>query len=211
MSRHGTEWICDMRLSVEALRHILWVAALLVLASVITGLPKSHAVADETELWQALKSGGHVALLRHAIAPGTGDPPDFKIGDCSTQRNLSDEGRAQAGRIGKRFTANGIETARVFSSQWCRCRETAELLKLGPISELPALNSFYQRWERRGPQTEALRDWLMRRDLSDPYVLVTHQVNISALTGISPMSGELVVIRVSKTRDITVLGTLETE
>ena len=72
--------------------------------------------AAEEALWRALASKGHVALLRHAIAPGTGDPPDFAVGDCSTQRNLSQEGRAQAERIGDRFRDNGIEAARVVSS-----------------------------------------------------------------------------------------------
>ena len=118
------------------------------------------AAAEEAVLWRALASKGHVALLRHAIAPGTGDPPDFAVGDCSTQRNLSQEGRAQAERIGDRFRDNGVEAARVVSSQWCRCLDTAELLGLGAVEELPLLNSFYQRTERRKPQTEALNEWL---------------------------------------------------
>jgi phosphohistidine phosphatase SixA len=200
-----------MQVSGETLRQAWRVLAWVALASVIIGLPKGHAAGDETELWEALTSGGHVALLRHAIAPGTGDPPNFNVDDCATQRNLSDEGRAQARRIGARFRANGIENAQVFSSQWCRCRETAELLELGPVSYLPALNSFYQRWERREPQTEALREWLMHRDLTGAHVLVTHQVNISALTGVSPTSGELVIVRASESGEITVLGTIETE
>ena len=129
---------------------------LLVFCCITPGL----AVAEEAALWKALASKGHVALLRHAIAPGTGDPPDFAVGDCSTQRNLSQEGRAQAERIGDRFRDNGIEAARVVSSQWCRCLDTAELLGLGAVEELPPLNSFYQRTERRKPQTEALNAWL---------------------------------------------------
>ncbi len=162
-------------------------------------------------LWAALRSGGHVALLRHAIAPGTGDPPEFALGECGTQRNLSDEGRDQAARIGARFRANGIERARVYSSQWCRCIETARLLKLGPVHELPVLNSFFRHYERREPQTDGLRAWLAGEDLDQPLVLVTHQVNITALTGVYPSSGELVVLRRSRAGGLSVVGTLETD
>jgi len=167
--------------------------------------------ADETALWAALRSGGHVALLRHALAPGTGDPADFKLSDCRTQRNLSEEGRAQARRIGDLFRANGIERARVLTSQWCRCRETAELLQLGPVTELPALNSFFQNRENREPQTRALRAWLQRQDLATVQVLVTHQVNISALTGVYPSSGELVILQAVADGDVSVLGTIATD
>lgn len=169
------------------------------------------AGADDAALWDALKSGQHVALLRHALAPGTGDPAAFTIDDCSTQRNLSEEGRGQAARIGERFRANGIEAARVRASQWCRCRETAELLKLGPVHDLPALNSFYQRPENREPQTQALQAWLRRQDLSAPHILVTHQVNITALTGVYPGSGELVIIRAANDGEVAVVGTIETD
>lgn len=169
------------------------------------------AAADETALWAALRQGDHVALLRHAIAPGTGDPPEFSLRDCSTQRNLSDAGRAQAERIGARFRANEIQTADVYSSQWCRCLETAESLGIGPVEELSALNSFYQRYERREPQMRALETWLASQDLDGPLVLVTHQVNITALSGVYPSSGELVIIHRSDTGEITVVGTVETE
>jgi broad specificity phosphatase PhoE len=145
------------------------------------------------------------------LAPGTGDPPEFTIGDCGTQRNLSAEGRAQAARLGARLRANGIESARVVSSQWCRCLETARLLGLGPVEELPLLNSFYRRGERRAPQTEGLKEWLAGRDFDGPLVLVTHQVNITALTGVYPASGELVVIGTSDQGDVTVLGSIETD
>jgi phosphohistidine phosphatase SixA len=169
------------------------------------------AEADDAGLWEALRLGGHVALLRHAIAPGTGDPAAFMLGDCSTQRNLSDTGRAQAERIGARFRANGIERAMVFSSQWCRCLETARLLRLGPVNDLPVLNSFFLRDGRRARQTEALKNWLSRRDLGSVLILVTHQVNITALTGVYPSSGELVVIRRSENGGISVAGSIETD
>jgi len=169
------------------------------------------AIADEADIWEALKTGGHVALLRHAITPGTGDPDNFVIRDCRTQRNLSDEGRAQAKRIGDRFRANGIPSAQILSSQWCRCLQTARLLTLGPVTELPALNSFFENFEQREPQTRALKAWLKDQDLRRPHVLVTHQVNITALTGVYPSSGELVIVRRSVKGGLTVVGTIETE
>ncbi len=169
------------------------------------------AAADDAQLWQALGSGGHFALLRHALAPGTGDPPDFAVDRCETQRNLSDEGRRQAERIGGRFRANGIPAAQVYSSQWCRCLETARLLNIGPVRELPILNSFFRRYERRESQTRRLKEWLAARDFARPLVLVTHQVNITALTGVFPRSGELVVVHRDKGGKLVVAGTIETE
>lgn len=168
------------------------------------------STAEEAALWRALASKGHVVLLRHDIAPGTGDPPNFTVGDCSTQRNLSTEGRAQAKRIGARFRENGIETARVVSSQWCRCLDTAQLLGLGAVEDLPLLNSFYQLTERRNQQTEGLKEWLAGQAFDRPLVLVTHQVNISALTGVYPASGELVVLRIPEHGELAVADSIET-
>jgi broad specificity phosphatase PhoE len=165
---------------------------------------------NESTLWDALKSGNHIALLRHALAPGTGDPPEFQLGQCTTQRNLSDKGRDQARTIGGLFRENGIHQVRVFSSQWCRCMETAKLLALGPVAELPVLNSFFQNYERRESQTRMLLEWLGEQNLDRPTVLVTHQVNITALTGIYPDSGELVIVHRSPNGNIKVIGTVET-
>ncbi len=171
----------------------------------------TFAAADEAELWNALRSGGHFALLRHAIAPGFGDPPEFTLGNCGTQRNLSEEGREQATAIGQRFQANGIRAARVVSSQWCRCLETARLLKLGPVEELAALNSFFSQRERQEPQMQTLRDWLARQNLAQPLVLVSHQVNITALSGVYPDSGELVIMRRAASGELELVGTLKTD
>ena len=165
---------------------------------------------NESLLWDALTSGDHFALLRHTLAPGTGDPPEFRLGQCKTQRNLSNKGRDQAGKIGGRFRENNIFEARIFSSQWCRCLETAKLLKLGQIEELVALNSFFGQYERRDSQTDMLLEWLKVQDLDRPFILVTHQVNITALTGIYPDSGELVIVQRSGTGDIRVIGTIKT-
>jgi phosphohistidine phosphatase SixA len=169
------------------------------------------AVADEAALWQALRSPGHIAVMRHALAPGGGDPDAFQLRDCTTQRNLSDGGRAQAKRIGARLRANGVAAAQVYSSQWCRCLETARLLGSGAITELPALNSFFQSMDRREDQTIALKEWIKEQPLTIPTILVTHQVNITALTGIFPASGEIVVLRRAKDGTLAVVSTAKTD
>jgi len=174
-------------------------------------LAPGPAAAADADLWDALRSEGHLALLRHGLAPGTGDPAAFDLEDCSSQRNLSGQGRDQAQRIGARFRANGITEARLFSSQWCRCLETAKLLGLGPVEPLPALNSFYERLEDRDKQTWDLTDWLAGQSLATPLVLVTHQVNITALTGVYPASGELVIVKRSEAGVLSVIGTIETD
>lgn len=138
---------------------------------------------------------GRVLIVRHALAPGTGDPDNFKIDDCSTQRNLDAGGRKQALAMGEWLRSQGVERARVFSSQWCRCRDTAELMKLGPVTELPALNSFYQRWGEEESHMRALRHFLSGQPVDEALiVLVTHQVTITALTGVYPSSGNGVVL-----------------
>ncbi len=146
---------------------------------------------------ERLKSGDYLVVMRHARAPGTGDPPEFRIGDCATQRNLDDEGRAQARRFGERLRQAGIERAAVYSSQWCRCMETAELLGLGPVRELPALNSFFQRPQDRAGNLAALEEFIKRlgKGTDRPVILVTHQVTISAMTGGWVESGEAKIFR----------------
>lgn len=164
---------------------------------------------DTARLFQALKNGTAFAMMRHALAPGTGDPAGIVIGDCATQRNLNDVGRDQARAIGLRFRVNGIQEASVYTSQWCRCRETAALLDIGAPEDLVPLNSFYEETQNREPHTRALREWLIARDWDSgqPLVLVTHQVNISALTGSFASSGETIVARIDESGNVTVLGT----
>lgn len=170
-----------------------FVRALIVLA-VLLSLPAA-AGAAEGALSQWAGKPDHVVVLRHARAPGTGDPVHFKLGDCSTQRNLSEEGRRQAARIGAQLRAAGLAETAVYSSQWCRCLETARLLAVGPVVELPALNSFFQSSDQEEKHTRALRAWIASADLGRPVVLVTHQVNITALTGIVPAEGEILILR----------------
>lgn len=155
--------------------------------------------------WAALEEPGAMAIMRHALAPGTGDPAAFEIGDCSTQRNLDDRGRAQARAIGAAFRERGIAFDRVLTSQWCRCRETADLLDLGEVSDAPALNSFFQDRSTRAKQTEEARALIA--EASGPMMLVTHQVNISALTGQFTRSGEVLVIRLDGD-DVEILGSI---
>ena len=155
------------------------------------------------DLWQALRSGAAVALMRHAEAPGTGDPAGFRLDDCTSQRNLSAAGRAQAARLGERFRSNGITAAEIRSSAWCRCRDTASALGLGPEQVAAPLNSFFGAPGSAGDSTAGLRELIAGLSAGQPAVLVTHQVNITALTGIYPRSGEVVVIRRG---DLAVLG-----
>mgnify|MGYP003632814260 CR=1 FL=1 len=155
--------------------------------------------------WAALDQPGAVAIMRHALAPGTGDPAGFKLGDCSTQRNLNEAGREQARAIGEAFRARGISFEQVLTGQWCRTRETAELLDLAPVTEAPALNSFFGDTSTKDSQTEAVRALLGAQQ--GRVLLVTHQVNISALTGQFTRSGEVLVIRAGA-ETIEVLGSI---
>lgn len=163
-------------------------------------------VASAVDPWQALRSGEAFVLLRHATAPGTGDPPGMVIGACETQRNLSAEGRAQAARIGRMFRAKGIRRASVYSSQWCRCLDTAALLDLGPVTEQPLLNSFFGTPANGQAQTVSLKAWLSSRQVGEPLILVTHQVNITGLTSVVPRSGELVFAMLPSDGTVTVIG-----
>lgn len=187
-----------------------WVYSVLVWIAILC--PVSGFSSDgKADLWAALKTGDSFVLLRHASAPGMGDPEYFDVEDCSTQRNLSDAGRKQATAIGDLFRAHGIEKARVYSSQWCRCLDTATLLSLGPVEVLPYLNSFFQQYERRESQTENLMKWIDKQRIEQVVVLVTHQVNITSLTGVYPSSGELVIVNRSKSGKLSVLGSIKTD
>lgn len=163
---------------------------LALLAVTISG---TAAAQTGPEGWRLLGRGGHVVLIRHALAPGFGDPATFTLADCATQRNLSEEGRRQARAIGEAFRERGIPIEGVFSSQWCRCRETAELA-FGAFREHPALNSFFERPELTAAQTHAMKTLLDKhRPAAGNLILVTHQVNITALTDIVPDPAEMIV------------------
>jgi phosphohistidine phosphatase SixA len=179
--------------------------AMVGLLLLISALPVG---AQQTE--ERLPASGHVLMIRHALAPGSGDPDNFRIGDCDTQRNLNDQGRRQAAQIGEWLRTSGIQTARVYSSQWCRCLETAALLKLGPVAELPALNSFYERPQDRAPNLAALRSFLARQPVDDRLiVLVTHYVTIVGLADRGVGSGEGVLLKLESNGNVSVVKQLD--
>lgn len=151
---------------------------------------RAAAAADAAS---ALTEGGVVVLMRHALAPGVGDPAGFDLAQCSTQRNLSDEGREQARRIGAWFRSQNLRPSAVRSSQWCRCLETARLA-FGDAQAWPALNSTFSERSRQPAQDRLLREALARLPRGRFEVWVTHQVNISALVGDFMGSGEAVVV-----------------
>ncbi len=170
----------------------LWAIGLIMLSQA----PAAARSDSDEHVWAALRGGGHVVLVRHALAPGVGDPDHFRVDDCTTQRNLSNAGREQARAIGTRLRENGLAAATIYSSQWCRCLDTARLLGLGEVAPFPALNSLFRRSSQETQQTEAVRDLIRQQAGPDTtLVLVTHQVNITALTGVYPQSGEMVVLR----------------
>ncbi|KFG69003.1 histidine phosphatase family protein [Microvirga sp. BSC39] len=165
-----------------------------------------HPVYAAEEAWQALKEGGTVALFRHARAPGTGDPAGFRLDDCSTQRNLSEEGRRQAQHIGDEFRARQVPVERVLSSRWCRALDTARLA-FGAIAQPSApLDSFFSGRDQEPAQTQAVRRIIEGWRSTGVLVLVTHQVNITALTGIFPSEGEMLVLKPRADSGFDVVG-----
>jgi phosphohistidine phosphatase SixA len=172
-----------------ARRRVIQAAVMLVALAADAG---GSAAAQDS--WDTLQSGT-IVLLRHAEAPGGGDPPGFRIDDCATQRNLSEAGRTQARRIGEAFRARGVQVGAVLSSQWCRTRETAELAFPGLARDDSVFNSNFSDRERAPAQTAAALATLARWQGPGVLVVCTHQGNISALTGIATASGQGVVVR----------------
>jgi phosphohistidine phosphatase SixA len=139
----------------------------------------------------------NVIFMRHALAPGIGDPNNFKIGDCSTQRNLNETGIAQAVLIGKQLKKNSIQFNKIYSSQWCRCYQTATLLDLGKVHEFAGLNSIFQNFVSRRETLQKLEQKLSEISLNKLVIFVTHQVNIQAITKKNVASGEMVAFNTS--------------
>jgi broad specificity phosphatase PhoE len=151
------------------------------------------ARADEP-LWRLVKAGGLALFIRHAVTtPGVGDPPDMRLDDCASQRNLTDEGRRHARRVGEAFRAREIAVARILSSPWCRCLETARLAFGTPETWAP-LGNLYGRPENRAEQVRQLQALAGERRSGGNVVLVTHGSTIAALTGINPAPAEMVVV-----------------
>ncbi len=166
------------------------------LALFLLVLPSAQAPAEEGPArdWDALRADGRVALVRHARAPGTGDPPGYTIDDCESQRNLSLEGREQAKKLGDRFRAENINVTRVVSSQWCRCRQTAELMDLGPVEEVPTFNNAHMLRHKRDELAAGGRKVIAAWDGPGILLVSTHGANVLAMLGIHPREGEVVVV-----------------
>ncbi len=144
--------------------------------------------------WHEVRDGS-VVLFRHGNAPGVGDPPNMRVGDCRTQRNLDAEGRAQSRRIGQAFRERAIEVRAVLSSRWCRARDTAEEAFPGRVRDESAFDSFFADRGDEPARTAAARRVIDAWRGPGVMVVVSHQVNISALTGRVPGSGEGIVMR----------------
>ena len=171
-------------------------------------LAASASAIAQDDLVAALRTPGHIGLMRHSTAPGSDDPPNFKLGECGTQRNLSAGGRAQAQAIGARLRQAGLTGVRVVSSQWCRALDTARLLGMGTVEELPALNSLVSYPGQSTAMTADARRWILSQDPSKPTILVTHQINIGALVNAYPNEGDIVVVQRTAAGDLRVLGTI---
>jgi hypothetical protein len=190
-------------------RHRVAIVAFLVAAAAsFVGAAPTRAQSAEAALWEAMRRGGVHVLMRHAHAPGAGDPPGFQLTECRTQRNLDARGKEEARAIGRAFKRERVRVGAVHASQWCRAMETARLLDLGAESPLPALNSFFDDRARAPYFTARLRAIVSRRFAGPPIIYVTHQVNITGLTGIVPQTGEMVVIRPEGDGRFAVLGRL---
>ncbi len=153
-----------------------------------------------------LEDGGKLIFIRHAYAPGNGDPDGFNLNDCSTQRNLSEDGRTQAQRIGEFFNKYKIEIDKVLSSEWCRCKETAKIA-FKNYSTNSFLNSFYTAKfsKNKDKQVEAFNKYIKKLESKKNLVLVTHYVFISEVLNYGPSSGEIVV----SDKNLNIIGSIE--
>ena len=179
--------------------------------ALLSCLSLQSAYANELAIWDKLQGTnpkGYVLLLRHTLAPGVGDPENFKLNDCSTQRNLSSVGREDAKSVGEWLKRREIKISRVESSRWCRAKETAQLLGIGRVRLNPNLDSLFESADpAKAIQTVRVKkqivDW---RNKSGLLVLVGHFVNINAVTGVGVGSGEGVLVRADSKGKISVVG-----
>ena len=161
-------------------------------------VPAARAEAPAESLWPILRRGGSVILIRHAsTTEGAGDPPGYTLDDCATQRNLSEAGREEAGRIGERIRAERVPIARVYTSPWCRCRDTARLA-FGKAEDWAPLGSTFDTPHLEGEATATVKKRILGYSIAKPrgnVVMVTHNVNIAALSRQSVATGEMVLMR----------------
>jgi len=158
------------------------------------------------KLINQLKDGKKIIFIRHAYAPGNGDPNNFNLNDCSTQRNLSENGKNQAKYIGIFFTKNKIKIDKVLSSEWCRCKETAKIA-FKDYSTNNFLNSFYspKYAQNKKKQIKELKEYVNEFESNENLVFVTHYVLISEVLNYAPSSGEIVV----SDKNFNIIGTIE--
>ena len=158
------------------------------------------------DLINQLEEGGKLIFIRHAYAPGSGDPNNFNLNDCSTQRNLNEDGRKQAQYIGEFFIKNKIKIEKVISSEWCRCKETSKIA-FKNFSTNNFLNSFYsaQYLKNKDKQINALNNYISNFKSNKNLVLVTHYVLISEVLNYAPSSGEIVV----SDKNFNIIGSIE--
>ena len=157
-------------------------------------------------LFNQLEKGGKLIFIRHAYAPGGGDPDNFNLNDCSTQRNLNDDGRRQAEYIGEFFRIKKIKIDKVLSSEWCRCKETAEIA-FEDFSTISFLNSFYSSKfaKNKTRQVEEFNKYIKKFKSKKNLILVTHYVFISEILNYGPSSGEIVVAD----KNFNIIGSIE--
>ena len=185
--------------------------SLAIITALLISLLGQSAMANELEIWDKLQGTnpkGYVLLLRHTIAPGVGDPENFKLNDCSTQRNLSQVGRDDAKAVGDWLKRRDIRISRVESSRWCRAKQTAQLLGIGKVRLNSNLDSLFESADpAKAIQTVRVKkqivDW---RNKSGLLVLVGHFVNIGAVAGVGVGSGEGVLVKADSKGKITVVG-----
>ena len=172
------------------------------------------AASAQTDAWSLLRQPGHTVFMRHSEAPGSGgygDPPGYRLDDCTTQRNLSDEGRAHARRTGEALRKHGVTFDRVLTSPWCRCKETARLAVGKEAEPFTPLSNLVGRSEHRDSQVEAIRAYLAGLEGRTRVLFVTHGIVINALTGIQPASGEMVIVKPGPGGEPAVVGRLKVD
>ena len=174
---------------------------------IIISLTFSNQVLSEDKILESLKEGGKIIFIRHAYAPGGGDPQNFNINDCSTQRNLSDKGINQSKLIGEFFKTNKIKIDKVLSSEWCRCKDTAKFA-FNDFETFDALNSFFSAKfaKNEKKQIRDLKKFINKWESSKNLVLVTHYVVISSMLNVATSSGEIVI----SNKNYQIIGSIET-
>lgn len=196
-----------------------WLCAFLWLIACCRGEPENSTEAGvedslEAGLWPLLThpENRYYVMMRHALAPGRGDPDEHAVGHCASQRNLDDEGRTQARKTGAMFRRQNVTFDEIVSSQWCRCFETAQLMRLGSVCELPSLNSFYD----APGQADLLVDGAIAF-MKDPArlrspgvtMMVTHQVTIARVIRKTMASGQMIVVKVDENGELEEVGLID--